>query len=127
MRERERDTEREIDGNDVIIVPLKLAMSLHFPMPKFALFSSPFTLPVSAPFLIGHHCGAEIRNEFTLSVAQKIRPLCSDSLLNGASRTTSDRKPKTNYQILPGPIVLPIEKMNQINTKNYWNRKRDCA
>ena len=24
-------------------------------------------------------------------------------------------------------IVLPIEKMNQINTKNYWNRKRDCA
>ena len=32
--EREREREREIDGSDVIIVPLKLAMSLHFPMPK---------------------------------------------------------------------------------------------
>ena len=31
------------------------------------------------------------------------------------------KKPKTKYdQILPSPIVLPIEKMNQINTKNYW-------
>ena len=61
---RERDTERERDGSDVIIVALKLAMNLHFPMPKihtigdeltlslaknFALFVSPFTLPVS-PF-----------------------------------------------------------------------------
>ena len=36
-----------------------------FPCQKFALFVSPFTLPVS-PFLNGHHCGAEIRNEFTL-------------------------------------------------------------
>ena len=67
-RERERDTEiqreREIDGSDVTIVALKLAMNLHFPLPKirtigdeltltlakiFALFVSPFTLPVS-PF-----------------------------------------------------------------------------
>ena len=40
---------------------------------------SPFALPVS-PFLNGHHCGTEIRNEFTLSVAKKIRPLFSDSL-----------------------------------------------
>ena len=46
--------------------------------------------------------------------------ICSDSLLNGASRATSDRKPKTNDQILPSPIVLPIENINQINTKNYW-------
>ena len=36
-----------------------------FPCQKFALFVSAFTLPVS-PFLNGHHCGAEIRNEFTL-------------------------------------------------------------
>ena len=33
------------------------------------------------------------------------------TLSNGASRMTSDRKPKTNDQILPSPIfVLPIEK-----------------
>ena len=65
---------------------------------------------------LSHHCGAEIHT----CLCQKIRPLCSDSLLNGASCVTSDRKPKTNDQILPSPIVLPIEKMNQINTKNYW-------
>ena len=126
-REREREREREIDGSDVIIVALKLAMSLHFPMPKIRTIavSSHFPLPKmrtfpfslhtsgSAPFLNGHHC-------VTLSVAKKIRPHCSDSLLNGTSRATSDRKPKTNDQILPSPIVLPIAKMNQINTKNYW-------
>ena len=63
-RERERYREREIDGSDVTIVALKLAMNSHFPLPKirtigdeltlslakkFALFVSPFTLPVS-PF-----------------------------------------------------------------------------
>ena len=65
MRERERERERdnETDGSDVTIVALKLAMSLHFPLPKIrtigdeftlslakkkiALFVSPFTLPVS--------------------------------------------------------------------------------
>ena len=41
-------------------------------------------------------------------------------LSNGTSRATSDRKPKTNDQILPSPTFLPIKKMNQINTKNYW-------
>ena len=61
-RERERDTER--DGSDVTIVALKLAMNFTlslaknshnwriaytFPCHKFALFVSPFTLPVS-PF-----------------------------------------------------------------------------
>ena len=46
------------------------------------------------------------------------------TLSNGTGRTTSDRKPKTNDQILPSPIVLPIEKMNQINTKNYWKKKK---
>ena len=132
--EREIQREREIDGSDVIIVAVKLAMSLHspmpkirtialgshFPLPKMRNFVSHFTLPGSAPFLNGHHCGAEIRNEVTLSDAKTIRPLCSDSLWNGTSRATSDRKPKTNDQILPSPNVLPIEKMNQINTKNYW-------
>ena len=33
-REREIQTEREIDGSDVTIVALKLAMNLHFPLPK---------------------------------------------------------------------------------------------
>ena len=78
-------------------------MSLHFPLPN-THFVSHFTLPVS-PFLNGNHFGAEIRNEFTLSVAKKIRPLCFDSL------KWRDPLDETD---------LPIEKMNQINTKNYW-------
>ena len=37
-KERERERERERDGSDVTIVALKLAISLHFPLPpKYAL------------------------------------------------------------------------------------------
>ena len=39
------------------------------------------------------------------------------TLSNGASRATSHRKPKTNDQILPSPIVLPIEKKNQVTVE----------
>ena len=77
----------------------------------------------SVPSRRGHHGGAEIRNEFALSIAKKFFALAVSfvpPLSNGTSRTTSDRKPKTNDQILPSPIFLPIENMNQINTKNYW-------
>ena len=120
---RERERERERDGSDVTFVALKLAMSLHFPLPKFALFVSPFTLPVS-PFLQwmlnGHHCGAEIRNEFTLSVAKKIRPLCSDPLKWREPRDEWSKTQDKWSKILPCPtLFFPLKKMNQINTKNY--------
>ena len=88
--QRERERERERDGSDVTIVALKLAMNLHFPLPKilklamslhFPLskirtFVSPFTLPVS-PFTRprGHHCGAEIRNELDFSIAKNFSAL----------------------------------------------------
>ena len=51
---------------------LSLAKNSHFSF-------LPLHFPVS-PFLDGHHCGSEIRNEFTLSAAIKFRPFCSDSL-----------------------------------------------
>ena len=103
-REREREIQRERDGSDVTTVALKLAMSLHFPLPnirtwlwvytfpcqKFALFVSPFTLPIS-PFLC---CGAEICNEFSLSIAKKFRPLCSAFLK--WRDCTSHRKNESN-------------------------------
>ena len=113
-RERERDTEK--DGSDVTIVALKLAMnlhvpfcqkfaqlamSLHFPLPKTRTVSFlPSHFP-SLPSLRGHHCGAEIRNGLTLSIAKKFFALFVPTLSNGASRATSDRKPRTNDQILP--------------------------
>ena len=74
MRERERDR----DGSDVTIVALKLAICFHFPLQKLSLFVFPFTLPVS-PCLNGNQYGSEVRNEFTISVARKFRPPCSDS------------------------------------------------
>ena len=117
-RERERERERERRkwrhhcrakiGDELT---RSLAKNLHF------LFL-PSHFP--SPFLTGHHCGAEIRNEFTLSVAKKIRPLCSDSLRwckprDGWSKTQDKwSNPSQSY------IVLLIEKMNQINTQNYW-------
>ena len=68
-RERERERDTETDGSDVTIVALKLAMSLHFPLPKIRTIGDEFTLPLP-----------KIRNEFTLSVAKKLRTLCSNSL-----------------------------------------------
>ena len=101
-------------------------MSLHFPKPKIRTIavSSHFPLPKNRTFRFSLHtsCLTIVALKFAVHTfrSQKFRRLCSDSLLNGVSRATNDRKPKTNGQILPSPIVLPIEKNNQINTKNYW-------
>ena len=110
-RERYREREREKDGSDVTIVALKLAMNLHFLLPNrtigddltlslaknshFSFLPSHFP---SLPSRRGHHGGAEIRNEFTLTIAKYIFALTASGfvppLSNGTSRATSDRKPK---------------------------------
>ena len=128
--QRERERKREIDGSDVIIVALKLAMSLHFPMPKIRTIavSSHFPLPKYRTFRFSLHtsCLSIVALKFTLSVAKKFA-LLVPILSNVASRATNDRKPKTNDQILPSPIVLAIEKMNQINTKNYLEIEKEIV
>ena len=119
MRERERDTERERDGSDVTIFALKLAMNIHIPLPKIRTIGNDHELTLSIahfsflpshfpslPSRRGHHCGAEIRIEFTLSIAKKVFALFVPPLSNGTSRATSDRKPKTNDQILASPILF---------------------
>ena len=97
-RERERDTER--DRSDVTNVALKLAMNLHFPLPKIRTIGDELTLSLakkshfsflpshfpSLPSRRGHHCGAEIRNKFTLSIAKKIITDFVPPLSNGTSR-----------------------------------------
>ena len=45
VRERERDTEK--DGSDATIVALKLAMSLHLPLPKIRTNGDEFTLSLA--------------------------------------------------------------------------------
>ena len=49
VRERERDTDRqrERDGSDVTIVALKLAMNLHFPLPKIRTIGDELTLSLA--------------------------------------------------------------------------------
>ena len=71
----------ERDGSDVTIVAPKLAMNLYFPLPKIRTIGDELTLSPaknlhflflpshfpSLPSRRGHHGGAEIRNELTLS------------------------------------------------------------
>ena len=84
-----------------------------FPCQKFALF---VTLPVS-PFTDWSPLWRwNSQWVHTFHCQKFFRPLCSP-LSNGTSRVTSDRKPKTNDQIL---FCSSHRKMNQINTKNYW-------
>ena len=131
-RQRERDRERRKwrhhcrakIGDEFTLSLAKdsqLAMSLHFPLPKIRTFR--FSLHTSRLSLRGEITMVALK--FAMSSHFPLPKLFSPSgfvprLSNGTSRAMSDRKPKTNDQILPSPIFLPIEKMNQINTKNYW-------
>ena len=124
-------------------------MNLHFPLPKIRTIGDELTLFLaknshfsflpshfpSLPSRRGHHGGAEIRNEFTPSIAKNFFALglCSPPpppppLSNGTSRATSDRKPKTKDQILPSPILFfPSKNWIKLIPKTIGNRKRDCA
>ena len=140
-RERERYRERERDGSDVTIVALKLAMNTlslaknshnwrwvyTFPCKKFALFVSPFTLPVS-PFTERSPLWRWNSQWVHTFHCQKFFRRFVPPLSNGTSRTTSDRKPKTNDQILPSPILFfPLKNWIKLIPKTIGNRKRDCA
>ena len=90
-----------------------------FPCQKFALFVSPFTLPVSP--LHGEVTWRWNSQWVHTFHSQKLfRPLCSPSFKWHEPRDewskTQDKwsNPGQSY------FVLPIEKLNQINTKNYW-------
>ena len=90
--ERERERERERDGSDVTIVA-RLAMNSYFHLPKIRTIGEELTPSLaknshfsfltshfpSLPSRRGHHCGAEIRNEFTFPLPKIFRPLCSPS------------------------------------------------
>ena len=110
-------------------------MNLHFPVAKIRTIGDEFTLslaknshfsflPSHFPSLTsrrGHHCGAEIRNEVTLSIAKKFSP--SLLPLFQTARAARDEWSKAQAKWsnpAQSYIVPPNEKMNQINTKNYW-------
>ena len=132
---RERDTDRERErrkwrhhcrakiGDEFT---LSLAKNSHnwrwaytFPCQKFALFVSPFTLPVS-PFAERSPWWRWNAQRVHTFHCQKIfRTLCSSSFKWLEPRDEWS-KTQDKWSNLPSPIFLPIEKMNQINTKNYW-------
>ena len=126
--ERERDTERERekDGSDVTIVALKLAMSFALLLAKnvhlsigeeFCAFPCQKNCTSVSPLLNGA--------EFTLSVAKNVALFETVRIL----RTVKWRDwqgieaAKQTIEFPAAPfffLVEKIEKMNQINTKNYW-------
>ena len=134
MRERERETERERDGSDVTIAA-RLAMNSHFHLPKIRTIGDDLTLSLaksshfsflpshfpSLPSRRGHHCGAEIRNEFTLSIAKYFSPSLFPLFQMARATRRVIENPRQMIKSCPElHFVLPIEKLNQINTKNYW-------
>ena len=125
-RERERYREREKDGSDVTIVALKLAMNFALLLAKnvhlsiggeFCAFPCQKNCTSVSPLLNSA--------EFTLSVAQNVALFETVRIL----RTVKWRDwqgieaAKQTIEFPAAPfffLVEKIEKMNQINTKNYW-------
>ena len=144
VRERERYRERDRErrkwrhhcrakiGDEFT---LSLAKNSHnwrwaytFPCQKFALFVSPFTLPVS-PFAERSPWWRWNSQWVHTFHCQKIfRPQALFPLFQMERAATSDRKPKTNDQILPSPILFfPSKNWIKLIPKTIGNRKRDCA
>ena len=129
-RERERDTERERekDGSDVTIFALKLAMSFALLLAKnvhlsigeeFCAFPCQKICTSVSPLLNGA--------EFTLSVAKNVFFFLFETVR--ILRTVKWRDwqgieaGKQTIEFPAAPFFFLVEKnekMNQINTKNYW-------
>ena len=124
--EREREREREKDGSDVTIVALKLAMSFALLLAKnvhlrigdeFCAFPCQKICTSVSPLLNGA--------EFTLSVAKNVALFETVRILRTVRwrdwQGIKAAKQTIEFQAVPFFfLVEKIEKMNQINTKNYW-------
>ena len=142
VREREReiqtDRERERDGSDVTIFALKLAMNLHFPMPKIRTMamSLHFPLPKIRTFRFSLHTSRlSLHGEVTIvalkfatsshfPLPKKISPSLFPLFQMARAARRGIENPRQMIKSCPvtprAYFVLPIEKLNQINTKNYW-------
>ena len=142
-REREIQTDRERErrkwrhhcrakiGDEFT---LSLAKNSHrwrraytFPCQKFALFVSPFTLPVSPFTERSPWWRWYSQRVHTFHCQKNFRPLCFPSFKWHEPRDEWS-KPKTNDQILPSPILFfPSKNWIKLIPKTIGNRKRDCA
>ena len=140
-RERYRQTERERRkwrhhcrakiGDEFTLSLAKNSHSWRWaytsPCQKFALFVSPFTLPVS-PFTERSPLWRWYSQRVhTFHCQKNFRPLCSPSF-KWHEPCDEWSKPKTNDQILPSPILFfPSKNWIKLIPKTIGNRKRDCA
>ena len=115
-RESEIQREREQGGSDITIVALKLAMSSHSPLPKIRTIGDEFTLffakGLHFSFLPSHFLSLPF--EMVIIVALKFA--MSSHFPLPKNFTVSE----TNDRISVCTVLLLMEKMNQINTKNFW-------
>ena len=100
-------------------------MSLHFPFPKIRTFR--FSLHTSRLSLHGEVTIVALK--FAMSSHFPLPKMFSPSLFPLFQMARAARRVIENQDKWSNPaqsyFVLPIEKMNQINTKTIGNRKRD--
>ena len=134
VRERERETDRERRkwrhncrakiGDEFTLSHAKNSHNWRwaytFPCQNFALFVSPFTLPVS-PFTERSPLWRWNSQWVHTFHCQKVfRPLCSPSFKWHEPRDEWSKTQDKWSNPAQSNFFLPIEKLNQINTKNYW-------
>ena len=139
----EREIQTERDGSDVTIVALKLAMNLHFPLPKirmnwrwaytfpcqkFALFVSPFTLPVSLFAERSPWWRWNSQWVHTIQCQKIFRPQALFPLFQmaRAARRVIEN-PKQMIKSCPVLFFFPSKNWIKLIPKTIRNRKRDCA
>ena len=91
-----------------------------FPCQSFALFVSPFTLPVSPCTERSPLWRWNSQRVHTFHCQKNFRPLCSPSFKWHEPRDEWSKTQDKWSNPAKSNFVLPIEKLNQINTKNYW-------
>ena len=127
-REREREIQTERDGSDVTIVALKLAMKLHFPLPKFRTFL--FSLHTSRLSLRGEVTMVALKfamsSHFPLPKFFRPQALFPLFQMARAARRVIEN-PRQMIKSCPVLFFFPSKKWIKLIPKTIGNRKRDCA
>ena len=142
-RDTDRERERERDGSDVTIVALKLAMNLHFPLPKIRTFrfSEPlhFTLPKIRTFRFSLHTSrlslhgevTIVALKFAMSSHFQLPKFFSPTLFPLFQMARAARRvienPRQMIKSCPVLFFFPSKKWIKLIPKTIGNRKRDCA
>ena len=127
--QREREREREIDGSDVIIVALKLAMTSHFPLPKIRTFRSSLHTSCRRSFVKWSPLWRWNSQWVHTFRCQKKSPSLFGLSLEWREPRDEWSKTQDKLMIKFCPVLLffPLKKWIKLIPKTIGNRKRDCA